>query len=216
MNKGVAAGATAIVAITGFLGGLVGHATANHPRLYAALFSVENEATKILRSGFSCGVQRWSVKTLSDPAAQSINFAPKRTNIPYLRNLTAPSNPTSRVPNSAETQLWRIAGTRLVAYKEELDSDIHLKLQSTINGTTMIAEIPDPNCVTNPTYRAQIATARDNFVTEVGQPYGYYVDTNKRITISGVGFFDFIHGQNGVAPNGIELHPVLTFRVWVS
>jgi len=26
---------------------------------------------------------------------------------------------------------------------------------------------------------------------------------------TGVGFFDHIHHQNGVAPNGIELHPVL-------
>jgi len=24
-----------------------------------------------------------------------------------------------------------------------------------------------------------------------------------------VGFFDYIHGQRGVAPNGIELQPVL-------
>ena len=27
-------------------------------------------------------------------------------------------------------------------------------------------------------------------------------------TVMGVGFFDFLHGQDGVAPNGIELHPV--------
>jgi hypothetical protein len=30
-------------------------------------------------------------------------------------------------------------------------------------------------------------------------------------TVTGVGFFDVIHGQTGVAPNGIELHPVLGF-----
>jgi hypothetical protein len=29
------------------------------------------------------------------------------------------------------------------------------------------------------------------------------------VTLFGVGFFDVIHGQRGVAPNGIELHPVL-------
>jgi hypothetical protein len=29
------------------------------------------------------------------------------------------------------------------------------------------------------------------------------------VKIVGVGFFDKIHGQRGVAPNGIELHPVL-------
>jgi hypothetical protein len=32
------------------------------------------------------------------------------------------------------------------------------------------------------------------------------------VEISGVGFFDFEHGQNGVAPNAIELHPVLAIR----
>ncbi len=29
------------------------------------------------------------------------------------------------------------------------------------------------------------------------------------VTVTGVGFFDFLHGQTGVAPNGIELHAVL-------
>src|SRR5437899_10781720 len=31
------------------------------------------------------------------------------------------------------------------------------------------------------------------------------------VRIKGVGFWDEIHGQSGVAPNGIELHPVLSF-----
>jgi hypothetical protein len=29
------------------------------------------------------------------------------------------------------------------------------------------------------------------------------------VTVVGVGFFDILHGQTGVAPNAIELHPVL-------
>src|SRR5207247_8711702 len=29
------------------------------------------------------------------------------------------------------------------------------------------------------------------------------------VPVTGVGFFDFLHGQTGVAPNGIELHPLL-------
>ncbi len=32
-----------------------------------------------------------------------------------------------------------------------------------------------------------------------------------RATVTGVGFFDFYHGQRGVAPNDIELHPVIGF-----
>jgi hypothetical protein len=31
-----------------------------------------------------------------------------------------------------------------------------------------------------------------------------------RARVTGVAFFDFLHGQTGVAPNGIELHPVLS------
>jgi hypothetical protein len=31
-------------------------------------------------------------------------------------------------------------------------------------------------------------------------------------SVTGVAFFDFDHGQTGVAPNAIELHPVLVFR----
>ncbi|HEV8463144.1 MAG TPA: hypothetical protein VGQ38_20825 [Gaiellaceae bacterium] len=33
-----------------------------------------------------------------------------------------------------------------------------------------------------------------------------------RAAVTGVAFFDFDHGQTGVAPKAIELHPVLAFR----
>jgi hypothetical protein len=32
------------------------------------------------------------------------------------------------------------------------------------------------------------------------------------VVVTGVGFFDFIHGQTGVAPNGIELHPIVDIK----
>jgi hypothetical protein len=35
-----------------------------------------------------------------------------------------------------------------------------------------------------------------------------------KAVVTGVAFFDFLHGQTGVAPNAIELHPVLAFRCW--
>jgi hypothetical protein len=33
------------------------------------------------------------------------------------------------------------------------------------------------------------------------------------VVVTGVGFFDFLHGQTGAAPNGIELHPVLKIEL---
>ena len=38
-----------------------------------------------------------------------------------------------------------------------------------------------------------------------------FTDLKGRATVTGVGCFDIPHGQTGIAPNGIELHPVLKF-----
>ena len=38
-----------------------------------------------------------------------------------------------------------------------------------------------------------------------------FTDLKGKVIIEGVGFWDEIHGQTGVAPNGIELHPALDF-----
>jgi hypothetical protein len=35
---------------------------------------------------------------------------------------------------------------------------------------------------------------------------------NLPVRVTGIGFFDFAHGQTGAAPNQIELHPVLDIR----
>jgi hypothetical protein len=36
------------------------------------------------------------------------------------------------------------------------------------------------------------------------------VQVSEPVTLQGLGFFDFAHGQDGVAPNAIELHPVIS------
>ena len=38
------------------------------------------------------------------------------------------------------------------------------------------------------------------------------VHTCAQARITGVAFFDFKHGQTGLPPNAIELHPILGFR----
>jgi hypothetical protein len=37
-------------------------------------------------------------------------------------------------------------------------------------------------------------------------------DAGKMVEVTGIGFFDRVHGETGQAPNGIELHPVLDLR----
>src|SRR6202035_518291 len=36
------------------------------------------------------------------------------------------------------------------------------------------------------------------------------IPASESVTVRGLGFFDFAHGQDEVAPNAIELHPVIS------
>jgi hypothetical protein len=85
--------------------------------------------------------------------------------------------------------------------RPEDDGDFHLVLRDAV-GRTMIAETPMGSCdrVATPKRQRQMATARA------------HVRLCARASVTGVAFFDFNHGQTGVAPNAIELHPVLAFR----
>ena len=52
---------------------------------------------------------------------------------------------------------------------------------------------------------------RNKFTTQF-HPSTSWQRVHTTVQIAGVGFFDFKHGQSGVAPNAIELHPVLKFN----
>src|SRR5262249_49361530 len=122
--------------------------------------------------------------------------------------LTAPSPiPANDRVAPTETTLWVINAT-LTRYKREGDSDYHLVLDDGA-GHTMIAEIPAPACVgSGSPFAAGISHARAQF-DAVFTVTSSFKTTNTPVQITGVGMFDFLHGQTGVAPNGIELHPVI-------
>ena len=53
---------------------------------------------------------------------------------------------------------------------------------------------------------------RSALIAACGQPSSsHFTDLKGTATVTGVGFFDIPHGQTGIAPNAIELHPVLKF-----
>jgi hypothetical protein len=156
-----------------------------------------------------CGVERWSVKTGTDPDAGLVNLnSPSNTTIVALRAPAAPNPipPNNRV-SPTETTEWVVNAT-LTQYKLESDSDYHLVL-SDASGNTMIAEIPSPTCVgAGSPFFAGIQNARAEFNAKFTATTSFQT-ANIPVQIKGVGMFDFLHGQTGVAPNGIELHPVL-------
>jgi hypothetical protein len=143
----------------------------------------------------ACGVERWTVKTLQD---RPHLLPARKTTIHFLITRPAPSHiPDTRLP--FEHHVYTVVAPVVLVRSEE-DSDFHVVLQQ--GGNHMIAESPSPSCDSQatPTRRRQMRVART------------HVRLCARARVTGVAFFDFDHGQTGVAPNAIELHPILAFR----
>lgn len=160
----------------------------------------------------ACGIERWSVKTGTDAGASAIDLThPVRTNVATMRLWIPPYTlPVDSRVSPFETTLLAVDAT-LVKYKLEDDADFHLVIMDTL-GNTMIAEIPSPACVTTGPFAVLIAGARAEFEASFSVTTSFK-NTNTPIQLVGIGFFDYIHGQTGVAPNGIEIHPVLSVHV---
>lgn len=156
-----------------------------------------------------CGVERWAVKTGTDADAGLVNLnSTTSTTISYLRGLTAPASlPSNNRIQPTETTQFVLNAT-LVEYKLETDSDYHLVIKDSA-GNTMIAEVPSPSCVgAGSPFLSGITNARSQFDATYTATTSFQT-ANVPVQITGIGFFDFLHGQTGVAPNGIEIHPVL-------
>jgi len=104
----------------------------------------------------------------------------------------------------------------------EEDGDIHLVIRSKYKDEQMIVEFPNVLCkgANGSAHKAEMQQARDDFANLCGLES--WATRTKRASpqdltgtagMVGVGFFDLTHGtpQSGVAPNNIELHPVLEF-----
>jgi hypothetical protein len=99
-----------------------------------------------------CGVERWAVKTGTDPDASLVNLAAATpTTLATMRSWSAPQLlPSNSRLSPQETTVWVVDAT-LTVYKIEDDpntgdSDYHLVLSDDA-GNTVIAEIPFPSCV---------------------------------------------------------------------
>lgn len=159
-----------------------------------------------------CGVERWSVKMGTDADSGKVNVnSPQASTIAAMGGWPAQANPPANNRVSPyETTAWTLTAT-LVEYKAEDDEDTHLVLSDSA-GHTMIAEIPAPHCVGSASpFLAGITNAYSQFRAHYA-PSGSFQTANVLVRITGVGMFDFAHGQTGAAPNQIELHPVIDIQ----
>jgi hypothetical protein len=160
-----------------------------------------------------CGDWRWPVKTLSDHRRKEVHFSPIHRTVTRLRRRTPPSNLDATTPRitGLEFHTWTLRARPRKA-KISADGDVHLVISAPKHPhRTMIVEFPKRSCVRSPFKRKAIARARRRLVASCGPMSGAWAHLKGRVDVIGVGFWDAVHGQDGVAPNGIELHPVLGF-----
>jgi uncharacterized membrane protein len=161
------------------------------------------------RTFAQCDGERWPVKIGTDADAGLVNLgSTTQTTIAALTSLAQPSTlPDNGRIQPTETTVWVLNAT-LVKYAKSFDADYHMVFSDSA-GRTMIAEIPSPGCVggTGP-FAAGIAHARAQF-DAMFTATTTFQNANVPVQITGVGFFDYFEGQEGIAPNGIELHPII-------
>lgn len=189
--------------------------------LASAVLILSHLPTTVLAAAHKCGTERWDVKTVSDPAASRIRLAPLDATVTQLQALKSPLKtwaPHSRRQAPVEFTVYRVP-VRLIEYHQEPDHDFHVVVaEPTDNSKTMIVELPDPACpgASGSQMHATLSAVRQAFVDRYGHPPAGRdfspVPGHPVVTLTGVGFFDKLHGQRGVAPNGIELHPVLSVQ----
>jgi hypothetical protein len=196
---GVLAGALALTAGAAAL-------TAEQPDRTARIDQATATAVK-------CGVERWPVKTLSDPDAKHVSKRAVPGTVDKLAHL--PVAVGIGGIRGVKTELMRVrVSAKLDGVKEEADGDFHLVIKDPVTGMKMIAEFPNQGCThgASATLQAKMEAARVALVKACGMtPNSGYHRLKGDVTVTGVPFFDFLHRQTGHAPNGIELHPVLRF-----
>jgi len=167
--------------------------------------------------GTHCGTERWRVKTLSDPDRDCVSLTPVDATVEELAALPQPPRrPSAGRVRPVECTVYRVEGLLGgwdTFMKLEQDGDDHLVLFGRTNQrVSLIAEIPSPDCdgACRSGFGERFTSARAALESGVQRPNPNDLPILVRVT--GVGFFDYLHHQTGVAPNGFELHPVLSIE----
>jgi hypothetical protein len=197
-------------------------------RKYLVAKAASAQTPEAMTSGLKTAAvhERWAVKTAADADAQGmIGQAPTPTTIAELIALKIPRPlPPDGRSDGTEKTVWQLTAT-LQEYGREADGDYHMVLADD-QGHTMIGEIPNPGDISSQSYfAAQITNARSafdakfNIVEDITASSSQADPTAEAtiafhavgipVTLTGLGYFDFPHHQRGVAPNAVELHPVI-------
>jgi hypothetical protein len=214
-------------------------AAASHRRVRHAAAS--RHRTRRAAVSLACGgKERWDIKDGSDAGAASINLTPVNGVIADLNNLQPQPIGGEGHRMQEETVVYRVSGI-LRLFKHDDDGDYHVVLADDgstpyargkipASGHSIVVEVPDPHCVPGKRrqygpsiFLPQLTESRADFEKAI---HGLRKNTDLGsrsipVTVTGVLFFDFLHGQTGhgrpqpsadpgdKVPKVVELHPVL-------
>lgn len=150
-----------------------------------------------------CGTERWPVKTFADRDAALVDTIATPTSVAELARMPRPDGPFERDQRTAPIEVTRFLLRARIAriLPEQDDLDVHVVLRDLdIDSITIVSEIPDSSCAPTPTLGHAYNEARRALRR---------VPRDGIVEVVGVGFFDYQHGQSGMAANGIEIHPIL-------
>ena len=180
------------------------------------------------------GTERWNVKVANDADAPKIEPNPTGPYSVAALNAVLPGPVDAGGRMDVEKKEYTVRGF-LSYFKSEDDGDYHVVIADkpgdftrgkvAPNGRSMVVEFPDPACFKGKSglggatsaLGQTLAEARAAFEGGTSALNGAKISKPVAVTVTGVGFFDFDHGQTGRStphPGAdgqskvFELHPV--------
>ncbi len=177
------------------------------------------------------GVERWLVKVASDDSAASVDPSDvTATTVVSLNDGGRPrgagSAGNTRLPE--EMSLAQVTGFIRFIKLESDDNDFHLVITDSADaqftpagtgsrptGTSLIAEAPNPDCVSGRNGDGPSKSLFQRNLEDVRKSIACNMEglmaqeVSEPVVITGIRFFDFPHGQIGRATNVVEIHPIM-------
>lgn len=154
----------------------------------------------------ACPMERALVRSAADAQAAQINplAVPISIGTMHILPMIRPLPQDGRV-SPDETTLYSVTAT-LIAYRLTPEGELHLVLSDDVR-RTIIAKVPSPGCIGGSRFASEIANARAEAEWTLA-PTDVFKEVRQAVAVEGVGFFDFLQGQRGAAPNGFSIDPV--------
>ncbi len=160
-------------------------------------------------SAAGCDGSFWPLKTLSDPARNAVQLAPRTTTIGAIVSRSRPQPTPTRRTTPFQKRTWEVVA-QVIGFRRDHGE---LRLILFDGGVYLNAVVPVPSCLpAKARDRHSMKAAWNNFFSKCGRPADDWQSLGAVAYVRGVGFWNTSRSGRGMAANGAELHPLTSFR----